>query len=199
MIYLDLNATHSLAAANAHYYKEPTDEHYIDRTIHYHDFIYLIDGKWCFTENDTEYPLEKDDVLLDGTVGHRRDLLGVASRPPAVESRSGGVRANVRGVGVRREGERARCKHQGKALHRLFSVFVAPTPLRRRRAVHAGHSTVSPRMSIGTNLSDSSKFYARFRRRGGVSTPPRRRTPRWLTIASLPRAGAISQCGKCGG
>ena len=78
MIYLDLNTTHSLAAANAHYYKEPTDEHYIDRTIHYHDFIYLIDGSWCFTENDIEYPLAKDDVLLLAAGRHHYSRLPCA-------------------------------------------------------------------------------------------------------------------------
>ena len=60
MIYLDLNAAHSLAAANAHYYKEPTDEHYIDRTIHFHDFIYLIDGKRSPTFSIFQLHLHRD-------------------------------------------------------------------------------------------------------------------------------------------
>ena len=64
MINIDLNGTHSLAAANAHYYKEPTAAHYIDRVIPYHDLVYLVDGGWSFTEDEIEYPLEKDDVIL---------------------------------------------------------------------------------------------------------------------------------------
>lgn len=78
MIYFDLNTPHSLAAANAHYYKEPTDEHYIDRIIHYHDLIYLIEGNWCFTENDIEYPMQKDDVLLLAAGRHHYNRLPCA-------------------------------------------------------------------------------------------------------------------------
>lgn len=64
MINLDLNATRTLAAANAHHYKEPTEEHYIDRTLKYHDLIFMISGGWSMTELNEEYPLEKNDVLL---------------------------------------------------------------------------------------------------------------------------------------
>lgn len=78
MIYIDLASTHSLAAANAHFYKEPTDEHYIDRVIQYHDLIYMIEGSWCFTENDTEYPLGKDDVLLLAAGRHHYNRLPCA-------------------------------------------------------------------------------------------------------------------------
>ncbi len=63
-IYLDLAARHSIVAANAHYYKIPTAERYIDRTLQFHDFIYLIDGNWAITENDHEYVLNSGDVLL---------------------------------------------------------------------------------------------------------------------------------------
>ena len=54
MIYIDLKSNHTLAAANAHYYKIPTEEYYVDRTLQYHDLIYLIEGSWGFTENDVE-------------------------------------------------------------------------------------------------------------------------------------------------
>lgn len=64
MINIDLNAKHTLAAANAHYYKQPTDERYIDRVLKYHDLIYLVDGGWAFTEGEDEYPLEAGDVLM---------------------------------------------------------------------------------------------------------------------------------------
>lgn len=64
MFYIDLSAKHSLAAANAHYYKKPTEERYIDRVLPYHDLIYLIEGGWSFTEQEQEYTLVENDVLL---------------------------------------------------------------------------------------------------------------------------------------
>ena len=63
-ITFDLSARHQVVAANAHYYKVPTEKCYINRTLQYHDLIYLIDGGWSITENEVEYPLAKDDVLL---------------------------------------------------------------------------------------------------------------------------------------
>ena len=64
MIYFDLSAPRTLAAANAHYYKEPTEERYIDRVLEHHDLIFMIAGGWSMTELDEEYPLVKNDVLL---------------------------------------------------------------------------------------------------------------------------------------
>jgi len=64
MFNIDMKARHTLAAANAHYYKQPTEERYIDRVLPYHDLIYLIEGGWSFAELDKEYMLGKDDVLL---------------------------------------------------------------------------------------------------------------------------------------
>lgn len=63
-IHMNLNATHYVMAANAHYYKVPTEERYIDRTLPHHDLIYLVEGSWSITENEQEYPLQKDDCLL---------------------------------------------------------------------------------------------------------------------------------------
>ena len=63
-ITIDLNTPHHVVAANAHYYKSPTEERYIDRTLPHHDLIYLVEGSWSITENEQEYPLQKDDVLL---------------------------------------------------------------------------------------------------------------------------------------
>ena len=63
-IYINPNASHSIVAANSHYYKQPTKERYIDRTLPCHDLIYLVEGGWSITENEQEYPLKKDDVLL---------------------------------------------------------------------------------------------------------------------------------------
>lgn len=63
-IRINLTTPHSVVAANAHYYKNPTEERYIDRTLPHHDLIYLVEGKWSITENEQEYPLQKDDVLL---------------------------------------------------------------------------------------------------------------------------------------
>ena len=60
----DLHAPRQVVAANAHYYKLPTAERYIDRVLPQHDLIYLIDGCWSITENETEYALQKGDVLL---------------------------------------------------------------------------------------------------------------------------------------
>lgn len=58
------NKKHTVAAANAHYYKVPTEERYLDRTLKYHDFIYILEGTWAFAEDGKNYPLEKGDVLL---------------------------------------------------------------------------------------------------------------------------------------
>ena len=63
-IYFNPYRKHSVIAANSHYYKIPTEERYIDRTLKYHDFIYVLDGKWAITEDGKNYPLEKGDVLL---------------------------------------------------------------------------------------------------------------------------------------
>ncbi|MGI6172510.1 MAG: helix-turn-helix domain-containing protein [Christensenellales bacterium] len=59
-----LNAPRRVVAANRHYYGQPTEPLYLNRTLQYHDLIYLAEGKWTFTENDTDYPVEKGDVLL---------------------------------------------------------------------------------------------------------------------------------------
>ena len=58
-----------MAAANSHYYEQPTEPLYLNRVLQYHDLIYLVDGRWAITEGDTEYPMEKDDALLL-TAGH---------------------------------------------------------------------------------------------------------------------------------
>lgn len=63
-IQIDLSTRHSVVAANAHYYKDPTDARYIDRTLQYHDLIYMVEGQWGFSESDREYSLSKGDVLL---------------------------------------------------------------------------------------------------------------------------------------
>lgn len=56
--------SHSVIAANTHYYEQPTAPLYLDRTLEYHDFIYVENGQWLFTEEGNDYLLEKDDVLL---------------------------------------------------------------------------------------------------------------------------------------
>lgn len=63
---IDFNLAHphQVVAANAHYYEKPTEPLYIDRTLQFHDLIYLVEGEWAITENDTNYFLAKDDVLL---------------------------------------------------------------------------------------------------------------------------------------
>lgn len=64
MINLDLSAPRTLAAANSHHYKEPTDERYIDRVLEYHDLVFMVEGGWSMTELNEEYPLVQNDVLL---------------------------------------------------------------------------------------------------------------------------------------
>ncbi len=63
-VYIDLKSQHHVVYAQAHFYEQPTSPLYLDRTLIYHDLIYLEKGQWLFTENDTDYLLEKDSVLL---------------------------------------------------------------------------------------------------------------------------------------
>lgn len=63
-IYMDLSAPHSVVSANFHYYRTPTQQRYIDRTLQYHDLIYILEGDWAFTEDDQDYQLQQGDVLL---------------------------------------------------------------------------------------------------------------------------------------
>ena len=81
MIHLDLRAHRTLAAANAHYYKEPTDERYIDRVLEYHDIIFLVDGGWSMTELNQEYPLAKNDVLILASGRHHYNRLPCVPGP----------------------------------------------------------------------------------------------------------------------
>ena len=78
MIHIDLNSNHTLVAANAHYYKNPTEEYYIDRTLQYHDLVYLVEGSWGFTENDIEYPLVPNNVLMLAAGRHHYSRLPCA-------------------------------------------------------------------------------------------------------------------------
>ncbi len=68
MINIDLSATHHVVAASSHTYLEPTQELLIDRTLAYHDIIYLIEGEWTFIEKinnrDVEYVLKPDNILI---------------------------------------------------------------------------------------------------------------------------------------
>ena len=64
MIHLDLNAPRTLAAANTHYYREPTEELYINRVLEYHDIIFIVNGSWSMTESEQEYSLATNDVVL---------------------------------------------------------------------------------------------------------------------------------------
>ena len=82
---------------------------------------------------------EEDDVLPDGTVGHRRDLLGVARRPPGVEPRGGGVRADGHRGCVHsghREDRRGQ-EREGVGFHREPRALVA-CPFRTR--AESGHA-----------------------------------------------------------
>ena len=68
-ISFDLSAARRVAAAASHYYEQATEPLYLDRVLTHHDLIYLREGAWAITESETEYPLERDDVLLL-TAGH---------------------------------------------------------------------------------------------------------------------------------
>lgn len=61
---IDYSKRHDVVSANSHFYDQPTEPLYINRTLQYHDLIYLVDGQWTITENEIDYPLTKDDVLL---------------------------------------------------------------------------------------------------------------------------------------
>ena len=63
-IIFNTDRVHRVVAANTHYYEQPTTPLYLDRTLEYHDFIYVENGQWLFTEETDDYLLEKDDVLL---------------------------------------------------------------------------------------------------------------------------------------
>lgn len=63
-ISFNLTAAHQVVAANSHYYEKPTEPLYLNRTLQYHDLIYLCEGQWMITENEIDYHLQKDDVLL---------------------------------------------------------------------------------------------------------------------------------------
>jgi len=65
---MDLSQPHRIVAANAHTYTTPTEALYIDRTLVYHDFIYLIEGEWLFSESvrgeEVNYLLQPGDMLI---------------------------------------------------------------------------------------------------------------------------------------
>ena len=65
MFYLNIQAPQrEVVLANAHYYKNATSPLYLNRTLKYHDLIYLVDGSWTFTEDNKDYTLQKNDILL---------------------------------------------------------------------------------------------------------------------------------------
>ena len=61
---MSLAARHKVVAANSHWYQQPTSPLYLDRTLPCHDFVYLVDGEWTITENDTDFLLEPGDALI---------------------------------------------------------------------------------------------------------------------------------------
>jgi len=63
-ISFNLSHPHRVVAANSHFYEKPTEPLYLNRTLQYHDLIFLCEGQWMITENETDYQLQKDDVLL---------------------------------------------------------------------------------------------------------------------------------------
>ncbi|MDD3334068.1 MAG: AraC family transcriptional regulator [Eubacteriales bacterium] len=69
-ISIDLSVNHRIVSANSHYYEKPTERLYLDRVLQYHDLIYLVKGQWLITEGNTDYLLEKDDVLFLSAESH---------------------------------------------------------------------------------------------------------------------------------
>lgn len=63
-IHLNLSVPHEVMIANSHYYRTPTEERYIDRTLPYHDLIYIMEGDWAIAEAEDVYQLKRGDVLL---------------------------------------------------------------------------------------------------------------------------------------
>ena len=63
-IALDPAPRRRILSADSHYYRKPTSPLYLDRVLPCHDVIYLENGKWVFTENETDYPMGRGDVLI---------------------------------------------------------------------------------------------------------------------------------------
>ena len=65
MFYLNIQSPkREIVLANAHYYQNETSPLYLNRTLKYHDLIYMVDGSWTFTEDNQDYTLQKNDILL---------------------------------------------------------------------------------------------------------------------------------------
>lgn len=77
-IHFNLNKAHHIALANPHFYEKPTEPLYLDRTLQYHDLIYLCEGHWMFTESNIDYELNADDVLLLSAKHHHYTRLPCA-------------------------------------------------------------------------------------------------------------------------
>lgn len=69
-LHFDTCARHQITEANANFYATPF--RHPSRTMNTHDFIYMIDGEWSFWQNDKEYAL-KNDSLLILSANHRHD------------------------------------------------------------------------------------------------------------------------------
>lgn len=63
-IHLDLHAPHTIVNANSHYYRQPTEQMYLNRVLPIHDLVYMVEGEWAIVEDEVEHPLRAGDVLL---------------------------------------------------------------------------------------------------------------------------------------
>lgn len=79
-ISFNMSAQHRIVLANSHHYEKPTEPLYLNRTLQFHDLVYLVDGQWMITENETDYQLEKDDVLLLSAGHHHYTRLPCAPK-----------------------------------------------------------------------------------------------------------------------
>lgn len=79
-ITFNLSAQHRIVSANAHHYEKPTEPLYLNRMLQFHDLVYLVDGQWMITENETDYQLQKNDVLLLSAGHHHYTRLPCAPK-----------------------------------------------------------------------------------------------------------------------
>lgn len=56
------STVHSVTCANINFYTVPLI--HPKRTMHEHDFIYLLDGEWTLGQNNNSYHLTKDSLLI---------------------------------------------------------------------------------------------------------------------------------------
>lgn len=67
-IHFNTQARHKITKANVNYYANPFT--HPSRKMNEHDFIYMLDGEWKMGQDDEEYTLKSNSLLILGA-GHR--------------------------------------------------------------------------------------------------------------------------------